>query len=148
MLKNPPDGMPRVTPYVFYDDLPAALDWLAQAFGFETRMTLPGPDGKPMHAEMTTADGVIMMGPTGNMPTWKSPRALGGANTQGLFIYVEDVDAHFARARDAGATVLKEPEDQFWGDRMYTVTDPEGHGWSFAQHVRDVPPEEMVPPAG
>ena len=72
-----------------------------------------------------------------------SPRSQNGANTQGLYIYVDDVDVHCATARAAGATIAREPEDQFWGDRMYTARDLEGHSWSFAQAVREVSPEEI-----
>ncbi|MDX1540350.1 MAG: VOC family protein [Geminicoccaceae bacterium] len=143
MAKNPPEGMPRVTPYLFYDDLKGALDWLGGAFGLTTRMSIPGPEGKLMHAEMTMADGVVMMGQTGMEPTCVSPRSQNGANTQSLYIYVDDVDAHCQRARAAGATIVREPEDQFWGDRMYTARDFEGHSWSFAQAVREVSPEEI-----
>ena len=64
MPSNPPENMPRISPNVFYDDLGAALDWLGKAFGFETRMSMPGPDGHLIHAEMQIADGVIMMSPT------------------------------------------------------------------------------------
>lgn len=144
MPKNPPEGMPRVTPYLFYDDLAAALDWLGKAFGLARRMSMPGPDGTLMHAEMTLQDGVIMMGQPGMEARCVSPRSKDGVNTQSLYIYVDDVDAHCANARAAGATIVREPEDQFWGDRMYTALDLEGHhGWSFAQCMRVVTPEEI-----
>lgn len=143
MVQNPPGGMNRVTPYVFYDDVSAALVWLQQAFGFAPRMTFPAPNGGIVHAEMAIGDGVIMLGPSGIAPTWKSPRSLGGANTQGLFVYVDDVDAHCATASAAGAAVVKPPANQFWGDRMYSVLDLEGHAWIFAQHFRDVTATEL-----
>lgn len=143
MPKNPPAGMPRVTPYLFYDDLKGALDWLGGAFGLTTRMTVPGPGGRLMHAEMTIADGVVMMGQTGMDARCVSPKSQNGVNTQSLYIYVDDVDAHCEHARAAGAQIVREPEDQFWGDRMYTARDLEGHSWSFAQAVRDVSPEEI-----
>lgn len=143
MVRNPPGGMNRITPYVFYDDVPAALDWLERAFGFTARMTFPAPDGRVVHAEMAIGEGVVMLGPSGITPTWKSPRSLGGANSQGLFVYVDDVDAHCAIARAAGARIVKPPADQFWGDRMYSVLDLEGHAWIFAQHLRDVSASEL-----
>ena len=143
MPKNPPEGMPRVTPYLYYDDLAAALDWLGRAFGLTTRMSIPGPEGRLMHAEMTMADGVVMMGQTGMEPSCVSPRSQNGVNTQSLYIYVDNVERHCERARAAGATIIRAPEDQFWGDRMYTARDPEGHAWSFAQAVREVSPEEI-----
>ncbi len=76
--------------------------------------------------------------------TWL-PRQLGYV-TSHVYIYVDDVDKHFEQARSAGATILAEPEDLFYGDRRYGAEDVEGHHWYFAQRVRDVPPEEMHPP--
>lgn len=147
MPKNPPENMPRIAPNVFYDDPAAALEWLSKAFAFEARMAMPGPDGKIIHAEMQVADSAIMMSPTEASEAWRSPRSLGGSVTQSLYVYVDDVDAHCARARSAGADIVAEPEDMFWGDRTYIATDLEGHRWTFAQHVREVSPEEMKPPA-
>jgi len=147
MPTNPPANMPRITSNVFYDDLAAALEFLGKAFGFETRMSIPGPDGGVMHAEMQVADGVIMMSPTGGKEEWRSPRSLDGAVTQSLYVYVDDVDAHFARARSAGAKISSELEDMFWGDRTYVATDPEGHRWTFAERTRDVDPADMQPPS-
>ena len=139
--------MARITPNVFYDDLGAALEWLTKSFGFETRMSMPGPDGAIMHAEMQVADSAIMMSPTKDTPAWCSPKSLGGKVTTTLYIYVDDVDAHCARARSAGATIVSELETMFWGDRTYVTEDPEGHRWTFAQHVKEVSPEDMKPPA-
>jgi PhnB protein len=140
MPANPPKDMPRITPYLYYEDVAAALAWLARAFGFRERLRMPGPDGSVMHAEMQLADGVVMMGRPG--PDYRSPKRLGQV-TQSLYVYVDDVNAHFRRAKDAGAKVIEEPADQFYGDRRYGAEDPEGHLWYFAQHVRDVSPEEM-----
>ena len=144
MPDNPPKNMPRISPYLYYQDVARALDWLSRAFGFRERMRMPGPDGGIMHAEMECAEGVIMLGRPG--PHYKNPKTLGQA-TQSLYVYVDQVDRHFERARVAGATVLEKPTDQFYGDRRYGVEDPEGHQWYFAQHVRDVAPEDMKPPA-
>jgi PhnB protein len=144
MPANPPENMPRITPYLLYEDVASALAWLTQAFGFRERMRIPGPDGVVGHAEMELADGVIMLGHPG--AAYRSPKRLGGV-TQHLYVYVDDVDKHFERARRAGATILAEPADQFYGDRRYGALDPEGHEWYFAQHVRDVAPEDMKPPA-
>lgn len=142
MPANSPENMPRITPYLLYEDVASALDWLAKAFGFRERMRLPGPDGKINHAEMELADGVIMMGCPG--PQYQNPKRLGHV-TQNLYVYVNDVDKHFEHAKKAGATILEEPRDQFYGDRRYGAVDPEGHHWYFAQHVRDVAPEDMKP---
>ena len=96
MPANPPDNMRRITPNIFYDDPASALEWLAKAFGFETRMSMPGPDGAIMHAEMQVADAAIMMSPTSATKEWKSPKSLAGSVTQGLYVYVDDLDAHCA----------------------------------------------------
>jgi len=144
MPANPPDDMTRVTPYLHYQDVARALDWLARAFGFRERLRMPGPDGAITHAEMEYADGVIMLGCPG--ADYRNPKRL-GQPTQSLYVYVDDVDKHFRTAREAGAEILEEPTDQFYGDRRYGATDPEGHLWYFAQHVRDVAPEDMRPPA-
>jgi len=84
-----------------------------------------------------------MMGNPG--PHYRNPKRL-GQTTQNLYVYVDDVDRHFRHAREAGANILHEPQDQFYGDRRYGAEDPEGHHWYFAQHVRDVAPEDMKPP--
>ena len=147
MPANPPVHMPRITPNVFYDDLAAALEFLSKAFGFETRMSMPGPDGSIMHAEMQVQDGVIMMSPTGDSESWSSPKSQDGRVTQSLYIYVDDVDGHCTKARSGGAEIIAELEDMFWGDRTYVATDPEGHRWTFAEHTRDIDPADMQPPS-
>jgi PhnB protein len=144
MPKNPPENMPRITAYLLYHDVVAALDWLTRTFGFKERMRMKGPDGVVSHGEIELADGVVMMGrPDG---AYKNPKQLGQA-TQMLYVYVDQVDQHFERAKKAGAKILKEPEDQFYGDRRYAAEDPEGHHWFFATHVKDVAPEDMKVPA-
>ena len=144
MIQNPPNNMPRISPYLLYEDVAGALDWLARAFGFRERLRLPGPEGKVVHAEMELAEGVIMMGNPG--ADFRNPKQLGRV-TQYLYVYVDDVDRHYEQAKRAGATILAAPEDQFYGDRRYQAEDLEGHRWSFAQHVRDVAPEDMSPSA-
>ena len=144
MPKNPPDNMPRISAYLLYEDVAGALDWLAGAFGFRERLRLPDEQGKIVHAEMELADGVVMMGNPG--AGFRNPKRLGHV-TQHMYVYVDDVDRHYEHAREAGASILAEPEDQFYGDRIYGAEDPEGHHWYFAQHVRDVAPEDMPPMA-
>ena len=100
MPKNPPEATPRVTPYLYYEDVAAALRFLADAFGFREKLRMPGKDGKIAHAEMTLGDGLVMMGHPG--PEYRNPKRL-GQTTQSLYVYVEDVDAHCARAKRAGA---------------------------------------------
>jgi PhnB protein len=136
--------MPRITPYLYYEDVAGALEWLSRAFGFRERLRIPGPDGKPSHAEMELADGVIMMGCPG--PDYKNPKRL-GQSVGNIYVYVDDVDKHFRQAREAGARILSEPQDQFYGDRNYGAEDPEGHHWYFATHLRDVAPEDLKPTA-
>lgn len=144
MPANPPENMPRIAPYLLYEDVASALSWLAGTFGFRERMRLPGPDGTVTHAEMEFADGVVMMGCPGS--EYQNPRRLSHV-TQSLYVYVDDVDKHFLHAKASGAKILEEPADQFYGDRRYAAEDPEGHQWFFAQHVRDVAFEDMKPPA-
>jgi uncharacterized glyoxalase superfamily protein PhnB len=139
MPAKPPEKLPRIIPYLLYEDLAAALGWLARVFGFRERMRMPGPEGKITHAEMEYQGGVIMMGHPGT--AYRNPRRLGQV-TQYLYIYVDDVDKHCERARVAGAEIVDEPADQLYGDRRYSARDPEGHHWFFAQHLRDVAPEE------
>lgn len=131
--------MSRATPYLLYEDVGAALDWLSRAFGFRECLRFQGEDGAVTHAEMELDGGEVMLGWPG--PDYRNPRRL-GQTTQLVHVYVEDVDAHFERAREAGAEIVSEPQDQEYGDRRYDVKDPEGHLWSFAQRVRDVTPEE------
>jgi len=140
MTSNPPAKTPRITPYLLYEDVAAAIDWLTAAFGFRERTRIPGPGGKVAHAEMELADGLVMMGCPG--PEYRNPKRLGHV-TQHLYVYVDSVDGHFEHARKAGAKILEEPADQFYGDRRYAAEDPEGHSWYFAEHVRDVSADEM-----
>jgi PhnB protein len=142
MVDAIPADFPRVTPYLLYHDVDAALDFLVSAFGFEERVRMPGPDGKAMHAEAAIGPGMVMMGNPGS--DYQNPNERGGA-TQLVYVYVEDVDAHYEKAKVAGAKILREPADQFYGDRTYGAEDPEGHQWSFSQHIRDVSPEDMKP---
>lgn len=143
MPANPPEDMPRITAYLYYENVASMLDWLGRAFGLKERVRMATPDGVVMHAEVELADGVVMMGCPG--PHYKNPKRLGHA-TSGLYVYVDDVDAHFATAKAAGAKILEVPADQFYGDRRYMAEDPEGHHWSFATHVSDVAPEDMKIP--
>lgn len=140
--QNPPDGFPRITPYLLYRDVDAAVDFLVGTCGFTDQGRAPGPDGRTFHASVGLAGGVVMMGSPG--PDYANPKDRGGA-TQLVYVYVDDVDAHHAAAAAAGATVLDPPADQFYGDRTYTLEDPEGHQWTFAQHTRDVAPQDRRP---
>jgi uncharacterized glyoxalase superfamily protein PhnB len=142
MVRNPPENTPPIAPYLLYENLDAAIDFLVRAFGFTEALRMPGPDGSALHAELRLGDGLVMMGRPGS--EYRNPRHLGGA-TQLVYVYVDDVDEHHTTASAEGAHILREPADQFYGDRTYGAEDPEGHQWSFAQHVRDVAPEDMHP---
>lgn len=137
-----PAGYHSVTPYLVAKDAHAAIAFYKKAFGAEETCKLLMPDGSICHAEIKIGDSHVMIGE--ECPAWgsKSPLALGGSPT-GFMIYVPDVDAAFARAVEAGATVEKPVQDQFWGDRMGGVIDPFGHKWSLATHVEDVSPTDM-----
>lgn len=138
-LKSPPKGMPQCSPYLYYADPRRALEWLGKAFGLEEQVVVPGPDGGVMHAELRLGKAVFMLGAAGEEPGTVSPRDLPGVS-QSLYVYVEDLGAHFEQARAAGASIAVEPQDMHWGDRIYAVRDCEGHHWTFAQHVRDAEP--------
>jgi uncharacterized glyoxalase superfamily protein PhnB len=131
--------MQTITPYLLYKDVAGAIDWLSQAFGFVERLRYADESGAVTHAELTLGDGEVFLGNPG--PDFRNPKDL-GAFSDLTHVYVDDVDAHFARAREAGATIHAEPEDQAYGDRRYDAEDPEGHRWSFAQLLREVPAEE------
>jgi len=141
--KTSKENSQRLTPYLLYKDVGKALTFLSKAFGFvESGDRFTGQDGTVQHAAMKISpDGeIFMMGCPG--PKYKNPKKLGSL-TQYLYINVDNVDKHFARAKKAGATILEKPADTFYGERRYGVADPEGHSWFFAQHVRNVSPEEM-----
>ena len=140
-LKNPPEGYHSVTPYLTVDDARAALDFYARAFGATEIMRMEMGD-KIGHAEIRIGDSVVMLSDEWPDMDKLSPKSRGGS-TAGLMVYLPDVDAAFARAIEAGATVRYPLEDAFWGDRYGKVTDPFGHSWMLATHVEDVPEDEM-----
>lgn len=137
-----PDGYHTLTPYLTVEDGATALEFYAEAFGAEELFRMDGPEGKIGHAEMMIGDSPFML--ADEMEAWgnRSPRSLGGTPTS-LMIYVEDVDAVFQRAIDAGATEVMPVKDHFYGDRSGSVEDPFGHRWSISTHVEDVPPDEL-----
>jgi uncharacterized glyoxalase superfamily protein PhnB len=125
-----------ITPYLYYEDVNAALKWLAMAFGFKpygARNT--GPDGKIDHAAMQYGDAIVMMGRPAPKLKYRNPRRLGQA-TQSLYVNVEDVDEHFQRAKRAGATILEESAETGYGHLRYGAEDSEGHQWYFAQELK------------
>ena len=129
----------KITPYLLYEDVEGALDFLGRAFGFEERLRYTGSAGYVNHAEMRLGDAVIYLGDPGD--DYRNPKQLGQSTVQ-LYVEVEDADAVYERAKAAGAAILEEPTDQEYGQRRFGATDPEGHSWWFAHTIRDVSPEE------
>ncbi len=122
-----------ITPYLYYEDVAAALTFLSKAFGFKKfGASMTGSDGKVQHAAMKLDDALVMMGYPG--PDYRNPRRLGEA-TQSLYINIDDVDKHCERARRAGAKIIEAPKDTAYGARRYGAEDPEGHHWFFAQDI-------------
>jgi len=147
-MTHPASPRPSFIPSLAYKDNRAALEWLQKAFGFELSEILTDAENNIVHAEMTYGDGVVMIGR--EWADWtRSPASLGGKNTQRVHVRIERaIDEHCARARQAGAKIVMEPADQFYGDRCYIATDLEGHYWTFSQAVREVPQAEMEKATG
>jgi PhnB protein len=142
-MVNPiPEGYPRVTPYLIVDGAGAAIDFYSSVLGATERMRMDGPDGKIGHAELEIGDSVVMLADENPEMNARGPRSFGGSPVS-LMVYVEDADAIFARALEAGGKALRPVEKQFYGDRLGAFEDPFGHEWNVATHVEDVPPEEM-----
>ena len=149
--KNPPKGWPRIASSAAYDDANKAIDWLCKAFGFEVRLKVEGDNGRIEHSELAYGDGLVMVGSRRDgdakrpyLALFKSPSQVGGANTQTMMVFVDDVDAHCARARAAGATIDVEPMNtdyggDYWMDRTYGAVDIGGHHWWFVQRLREQP---------
>lgn len=140
-VKTPPEGYHSVTPYLTVDDAEKAIAFYAKAFGATEKMRLP-MGGKIGHAEIIVGDSHIMLSDEWPDRDALGPKSRGGA-TSSLMVYVPDVDNAFQRAVDAGATATMPVENQFWGDRMGSLTDPFGHKWMLATHVEDVDDAEM-----
>jgi len=141
MTKPIPDGYRSVNVILTVDDAARAIDFYKQAFGATEISRLPMGD-KIGHAELQIGDTRIMLNDEFPERNNLGPKSLGGTPF-GLIIYTPDVDSAFKKATEAGATEKMPVENQFWGDRMGTLTDPFGHSWSIATHVEDVPPEQF-----
>ena len=132
--------MTRMIPYLLYADCDGMLDWLSKAFGFEEVLRYTGEGGYVNHAEMRLGDAAFYMGDPGN--DYRNPREL-DANTYGTYVEIDgSVDELYERATAAGAEVIEEPTDQEYGHRRFSVKDPEGQQWFFAQVTREVAPDE------
>jgi uncharacterized glyoxalase superfamily protein PhnB len=133
-VKPIPEGYHSVTPYLVVEGAAKLIDFLRQAFDAQETFRMPKPDGTIMHAELKIGDSMVMMGDASE--TWKAIPSV-------LYLYVNDADAVYKRALQAGATSTMEPADQFYGDRHGSVKDPAGNVWWIATHKEDVPPEEL-----
>jgi PhnB protein len=143
MVKPIPDGYPRVMPYLIVDGASAAIDFYSSVLGAKERMRMPMPGGKIGHAELELGDSLIALADEFPDMGARGPRSIGGTPVT-LHVYVEDVDAVFEQALQAGATALGQVEDRFYGDRSGQFEDPFGHKWDVATHVEDVAPDEMA----
>jgi PhnB protein len=133
-VKPIPDGYATVTPYLVVEHGDAVLDFMQRAFGASLIARTDTPDGRLMHAEVQIGDSKVMLGEAG--PEWPALKCM-------LHLFVEDVDAAFRQAVQAGGQSIREPETMFYGDRSGGVADPAGNMWWISTHVEDVSPEEM-----
>ncbi len=141
-VKAIPDGFHSVTPSIAVAGAAKAIDFYKKALDAAEVMRISGPGGKIMHAEIRVGNSVIML--NDEMPEMgsKGPKSYGGTPV-GFYVYVENLDAAWKRATDAGVKVTMPPAEMFWGDRLGGFEDPFGHRWTLAQHVKDPTPEEM-----
>ena len=141
-VKAIPEGYHTATPCLVVRNAAQAIEYYKKTLGAQEIMRMPMPDGKVGHAEIRIGDSVIMLGDESERNVSKAPQTLGGT-TGGVMLYLEDVDAAFKRAVDAGAKSVMPPMDMFWGDRYGQFIDPFGQVWSVATHKEDVTPAEM-----
>jgi len=138
MSTDAKSAVATVIPTMRYRDAAAAVDWLCDAFGFEQHLVVPGDDeGSVVHAQLTFGNGMVMLGPVADTEFGRNmaqPDELGGRGTQSPYIVVENPDAHYARAKAAGAEIVLEVADQGYGGRLYSCRDPEGHLWNFGSY--------------
>lgn len=147
-MQPTPRDWPRFSSSVVYQDAATAIDWLCDVFGFEVRLRVEGEGGRIEHSELIYGEGLVMASQEDTSPAgkpWKrnlrSPRSIGGANTQCQMFFVDDVDAHCAHSRARGAVIVAEPTthdygDDYWTDRSYAALDLEGHLWWITQRLR------------
>lgn len=146
-MKPTPPGWPRISSALYYEDASKAIDWLCRAFGFEVRLKVEGEGGRIEHSELVFGDGLVMVSePKDKFPQMRTPSQVGGGNTQNMMVYVDDVEAHCKRAREAGAVIVSDPEthdygEDYWTDRGYECRDIGGHHWWFYQRLRSPAPK-------
>ena len=139
MPDNPSMGFPRVLPRLRYEDVSSAITWLTEVFGVREHLRWADKTGLVQHAEIRMGDVFVELSAAHD--EYETPKRL-GKWSQSLIVLVDDVDAHHAKARAAGADIITEPEDMPWGLRQYAADDLAGHRWEFAQYMRDVPAAE------
>jgi PhnB protein len=142
-VKPIPDGYATATPYLIAKDAARAIEFYKQAFGATELLRCADPNGRVGHAEIKIGNSILMLADEFPEMDVRGPLSLGGSPV-GILLYVEDADARFNQAIAAGATVKRPMKDQFYGDRSGTLTDPFGHVWTIATHVRDVPHDEIL----
>ena len=149
-MKPTPPGWPRLSVALYYENAAKAIDFLCDAFGFEVRLKVEGEGGRIEHSELGFGEALVMAGDVegklDKFPYRRSPSQVGGANTQNIMIYVDDVDAHCAQAEAAGAKITVELKttdygEDYWTDRGYECEDIGGHHWWFYQRLRDPLPK-------
>ncbi len=132
-----PHSPSTIMPALRYKDAPAAIDWLCRVFGFERHAVYPGPDNTIGHAELKLGGGMIMLGSQKDDAyghRFKSPDDLGGFETSGAYIVVDDADAVYEVAKAAGGVIIRELQNTDYGSREFAVKDPEGHSWSVGTY--------------
>jgi PhnB protein len=138
-----PEGYPRVSPYLCCRGAADAIEFYKDVFSANERMRMPGDSPENVgHAELEIGSSIVMLADEFPDHGFLSPQTIGGSPVH-VMVYVDDVDAVFARALELGATESRPIEDQFYGDRLGQFEDPWGHRWSVATHVEDVSEEEM-----
>ncbi len=142
-IKPIPDGYHTVTPYLSIKGAAKAIDFYKRAFNASELFRLVAPSGEIGHAEIKIGNSPIMLADPCEEGTFRNPQSLGGSSV-GLHVYVDDVDALFAQAVDAGAKTVRPVQDQFYGDRTGTLEDPFGHVWFLATHKEELTPEEIT----
>ena len=146
-MKPTPKGWPRISTALSYEDPAKAIDWLCNAFGFEVQLKVEGEGGEVVHSELLYGEGLIMVGSAKPSTPWrKSPKAVDGANTQSLMLYVDDAQAHHDHAKAQGAKIVTEPKvtdygEDYWADKGYEAEDLDGHHWWFMERLRSPKPK-------
>ena len=141
-VKAIPDKYHNITPYLYVKGAPAAIDFYKNVFGATEIVSMLGPNGKIMHAELLFGQSIVMLADEDPSRGMMGPHTVGGYSV-GLHLYIENVDAVVQKALENGARELHPVKNQFYGDRSGSLLDPFGHMWTVATHVEDVSPDEM-----